>query len=134
MKLLSNMNIDEDKLEDVDGMGEKEELNLNNNIANEENQHNHFDPDQHEDQKKFFGTNQDDNQDDSNVEYDDKDSVNDDMERDQAVQDNNHIIPEDYSISVSSLDSQDINGNTSNDGSDDHLDDSPQEATLRAQT
>ena len=55
----------------------------------------------------------------------DEDSVDNDMERNQAVQDENHIIPEDGSIFDSSLDSQDINGSNSDDGSDSHLDTSP---------
>ena len=31
------MNIDDDKLEDIDDMGEEDDLLLNDNIANEEN-------------------------------------------------------------------------------------------------
>ena len=106
-------------------MGEEDELNLNNSIANEENKHNHFGPDQYEDQQNYFGANQDDNQDDLNVDNVDKNSVDDDVQRDQVVQDNSHIIPKDNSSSDSSLDCQDINGSDLEDESDDYLDESP---------
>ena len=43
------MNINEDKFEDINDMGEKDELHLRDGIA-KKNQHNHFGPDQHEDQ------------------------------------------------------------------------------------
>ena len=42
VKLISDMNIDDDKLEDIDNMGKEDELHLKNKIANEENQSNYF--------------------------------------------------------------------------------------------
>ena len=44
------MNIYEDKLEDNNNRGEEDKLNLNDSIANGENQQDHFDLDQHVDQ------------------------------------------------------------------------------------
>ena len=51
MNLVSNMNIDEVKLKDIDDLVEEDELYSNNDIANEGNQHNHVGPDQHEHQQ-----------------------------------------------------------------------------------
>ena len=42
MKLISDMNIDDDKLEDIDDMGEDDNLLLNGDLVNEENQGDHF--------------------------------------------------------------------------------------------
>ena len=57
------MDINDDKLDDIDDMGEDNDLLLNVNLANEENQVNHFDDYQHENQKKIFDANEDDEED-----------------------------------------------------------------------
>ena len=98
------MNIYEDKLEDNNNRGEEDKLNLNDSIANGENQQDHFDLDQHVDQQKYFCANLVDNQDDLNVDNDDKDSIDNDIGRVQAFQNNNHVITKDNSISDNSLD------------------------------
>ena len=36
------MNIDKDILEDINNLGDEDELHLSNDIANNKNQHNHF--------------------------------------------------------------------------------------------
>ena len=79
MKLLSDMNIDKDKLGDINNMGEEDEFDLSNGIVYEKNQHNHFSHDQHKHQQNHFVANQDDNQDDPNVDNDNKNSVYDDV-------------------------------------------------------
>ena len=66
-------------------MGEEDNLLLNGDMANEENQGNHFGVYQHENQQNIFDTNQNDKKDDPKVDNDDKESINNDMERDQAV-------------------------------------------------
>ena len=53
MKLISDMNTDDDKFEDIDDMGEEGDLLLNDDIANEENQGNHLDAYQHENQQNL---------------------------------------------------------------------------------
>ena len=93
VKLLSDTTIDEDNLRNINDIDEGDELYLNNGIANEVNQHNHFGPDQHEDQQNHFVVNQDGNQDNPNMNDGDEDNVDNNVERDQAVQDNNNIIP-----------------------------------------
>ena len=37
MKIIFDLNIDDDKLEDINDMGEEDELHLNDNIANDKN-------------------------------------------------------------------------------------------------
>ena len=57
------------------------------------------------------------------------DNVDNDTERNELIQDNNHLISEDNSSSDSSLD-----GHHSDDKSDSHLDDSLQRAVPNTQT
>ena len=57
LNLISNINIGEDKLEGIDDMVEDDELHINDGIANDENQFNHFGPDQHEDEQNHFSAN-----------------------------------------------------------------------------
>ena len=102
MNIVSNMNIGEDQLEDIDDMGEEDDLLLNGHIDNKENQHNHFGPNQHEDQQNHFDANQDDDQENPNINNDNKDSVDNNVKENQAVHDNNHLIPRDSSSSDSS--------------------------------
>ena len=53
MKVIYDMNIDDDKLEDIDNMGEENDLLLNGDTANEENQGNHFGAYKHENQQNI---------------------------------------------------------------------------------
>ena len=58
MKIPSDMDIDKAELQDIDKMGEADDLLLNSDIANGENQINHFGDYQHENQHIFyFGAN-----------------------------------------------------------------------------
>ena len=104
VKIISNIKIDDEELKDIDDMGEEDNLSLNGDIASEENQGNHFCAYQHENQQNFFGANQDDDKDYPNVDADDNKSINNDMERYQAVQNNNNFIPDDHCFSENNLD------------------------------
>ena len=49
-----DMDINDEELDDINDMGEEDDLLLNGNIANEENQGNHFCDYQHENQEHFW--------------------------------------------------------------------------------
>ena len=136
------MKIDTDKPEDINNIGEEDHLLFDENIANEENQGNHFDAYQYENQQKIFGANQDDDEDDPNVVDDDKESIDNNIQKNQAVQDNNNFIPDDFIFFKNKLNNQDSNDSDSNhgsdsdynDGSDNTLGDTSPEDDPRAQT
>ena len=55
VKLISDMNIDNGEFKDTRDLGKEDKIHLDNNIANEENQGNHFSAGQHKDQQNNFG-------------------------------------------------------------------------------
>ena len=84
------MNINDEEFQDIDDMGEEENLIFSNDIANEENKGNHIGAYLNKNQQNIFYANQDNDEDDSNVDNYNKESINNDMERDQAAQDYNN--------------------------------------------
>ena len=56
VKTISDMNIDTEKLEDINDIG-GDDLLLNDDIINEENQGNHFGAHQHKNQQNIFSDN-----------------------------------------------------------------------------
>ena len=125
-----------EELEGVNDMGEEDDLLF------EENQGNHLGAYQHKNQQKIFDANQHDNEDNPNVDDEDKESIGNDMEKDQAVQDNNNFMLDDHSFSGNSLDNQVFNDSNSNHGNDkdydngsgNHLDDLSPKDNLPDQT
>ena len=82
----NDMDIDEDKLNDIDDMGNDDGLLLNDILSNDEIQINHSGDYQHENQQNMFGANQYDNDDDHpNLNNGDKESLNNNMKMDQAT-------------------------------------------------
>ena len=129
MKITSDMIIDDDKLEDIDNMGECYDVLLNGDIANLKNQGNHFGAYQHINKRDIFGANQDDEEDNPNVDDGDKESINNDIERDQIIQKNNNNVSEYNYCFETNQDFNDSNldhgsDGDFNDGSDKYLDNS----------
>ena len=77
MRLIVDTNIDEYKIEDINDLGNEDELHLSNGIADNkgisdnENQQDHFGPAQHENQHNNFGPNKNDLQENPIVKVDD---------------------------------------------------------------
>ena len=118
MRLIVDTNIDEYEIEDINDMGNEDELHLSNGIADNkgisdnENQQDHFGPAQHENQHNNFGPNKNDLQENPIVKVDDEDGDEDDDGY------NNHIIPDDFSGSGGGLHNE--GNNDTNTGDDDY--------------
>lgn len=107
------MNIDDNKVEGINGMGKEDDLLLSSDISNEKNQGNHFGAYQYENQHNIFG---------SNVNNDDEESSNNTMEKDQAVKDNNNNAFDDEFVK-NNLDNQGSNDSDSDHESDNNYND-----------
>ena len=118
VRLIVNTNIDLDELEDINDLGDEDELHLSNGLTDNkgitdiENQHGHFGPNQHKNQHNHFGLNQNDLQENPIVEVHDEDSDEDDDG------DNNHLVPDNFSSSGSGSHSE--GNNNTNTGNDDY--------------
>ena len=99
------IDIDEDELDNIDDMGEGNNILLNGDLANEENQVNTLGDYQHENQQKMFGANQDNENNDQNDNNNNKKSLSNNMERKQLAENiNNNNVSNGDSTSKNNVD------------------------------